>query len=56
MEEIWSEYQVIVGIENEHGDEYPVIESMLLEAADVAENYVWADEEQTILKKKDVQL
>lgn len=52
MEE-FDTYLVITGIENIDGVDTPIIEPIELGTIDVRENYVWADEEKTILKHKD---
>jgi hypothetical protein len=54
--ENFNEYTVIVAVEVIDGEDTPIIEQQLLEESDVAENYVWADEEQSVLKKKSQEL
>lgn len=49
-------YSVIVSIEIIDGKETPIIEQIPLEKVDVQQNYVWADEDKTILKKKEQEL
>ena len=54
--EHFAEYFVIVNIEKIDGVETPIIDQQWLEDADVAANYVWADEDKTVLKKKEQEL
>jgi hypothetical protein len=48
--EIFKEYSVVVGIEKDGDNEYPVIEKQMLEESDMEINYEWVDDEHTILK------
>lgn len=54
--EKFREYSVIVNIEKDNDEEYPIIESMMLSDEDVLYNYEWADAEQTLLKPKSLVL
>lgn len=50
------EYLVIVDLIVVDGEEMPVVETQFLDDLDVQQDYVWADEEQTILKPKGLEL
>jgi hypothetical protein len=52
QKENFREYSVIVSVEKDNNEEYPVVETMLLEDEDVLYNYEWVDDERTILKPK----
>jgi len=54
--EKFENYLVIVGVEKIGRTEMPIVETQTLEESDVINNYEWADEDETILKKKDLQL
>jgi hypothetical protein len=54
--ESFQDFQVVVAVETEDNVNYPVVETQQLNPADVAANYDWADEDHTLIKKKDMQL
>lgn len=49
-DEKFREYSVIVSVEKDNDEEYPIVESMMLSDEDVLYNYEWADAERTLLK------
>ena len=55
--EKFENYLVVVGVEKtENGGELPLVETQTLEESDALNNYEWADEDKTILKKKVLEL
>ena len=54
--ESFQDFQVVVAVETEDNVSYPVVEVQQLDPTDVAVNYDWADEDHTLIKKKDMQL
>jgi hypothetical protein len=55
--EKFDNYLVIVGVEKtENGGELPLVETQTLEILDRVDNYEWADEDKTILKKRGLEL
>lgn len=55
--EKFANYLVVVGVEKtENGGELPLVETQTLEESDARDNYEWADEDKTILKKSGVEL
>ncbi len=55
--EKFENYLVVVGVEKtENGGELPLVETQTLEESDALNNYEWADEDKTILKKKGLEL
>jgi len=49
-------FLVIIDVEEIDGENTPIIEPQLLEESDFEANYEWADEEKTIIKRKDFDL
>jgi hypothetical protein len=54
--EKFENYLVIVAVETIEGVETPIVETQTLEESDALNNYEWADEDKTILKKKGLEL
>ena len=49
-------YYVIIGIEKVNRKDMPIIELIPLEVSDREANYTWADEDETILRRNELQL